>query len=270
VSANRASARRSRPTDHSRNATVIVADARASVGAEVVEQLRADGYCAALARTAEHARALSRGGDLRAIVLGQLDAPEDSLDLLCEIRRGELSCGPGATDRDMVGDFGGSRHWDRQIPAIVLSAGGGQLELLRAFEMGADDFVGHARDGQVGLYYFELRARLRAVLRRAEASPRETLLRIGSLEIDTEARLAVVDGVPVALCRLEFELLVHLSRNPRWVCSKQELLRAIWKQSRASAARTVDSHASRLRRKLASAGAPGLVVNVRGVGYRLL
>jgi hypothetical protein len=277
MSANRVSTRLSRSTGSPhigtdlRDATVIVADARTSVGPEVVEQLRADRYRATLARTVEHARSLSRSRSVRAIVLGELDAPEDALGLLCEIRRGDDPSRHGAADREAIDDGADGPVWDKHVPAIVLSPGENQLELLRAFEMGADDFVGQVREGRVGVYYFELRARLRAILRRAEASSsRKRLLRIGSLEIDTEARLVHVDRAPVALCRLEFELLAYLSQNPNGVCSKQELLQAVWEQHCVSAMRTVDSHASRLRRKLAAAGAPGLVVNVRGVGYRLL
>jgi DNA-binding response OmpR family regulator len=136
--------------------------------------------------------------------------------------------------------------------------------MLRAFEMGADDFIG------VECSYLELRARLKAVLRRAEGFPATRLLRVGPLEIDTRAHRVLIAGASIELCRLEYELLVHLARDPTGVCSKQELLLAIWHQHAGTGARTVDSHASRLRRKLDVAGAPGLVVNVWGVGYRLI
>jgi DNA-binding response OmpR family regulator len=95
-------------------------------------------------------------------------------------------------------------------------------------------------------------------------------LRVGPLDIDTDAHRVHIDDTPVELCRLEYELLVHLARNPTGVCSRQELLRAIWRQHTSAGARTVDSHASRLRRKLDAAGAHGFVVNVWGVGYRLI
>jgi two-component system response regulator AdeR len=205
------------------------------------------------------------------LVLGLVVAPLYGLGLMCFFGGGDDPARLGGAYGDPLDDGADGPVWDKHVPAIVLSPGENQLELLRAFEMGADDFVGQVREGGVGVYYFELRARLRAILRRAEASSsRKRLLRIGSLEIDTEARLVHVDRAPVALCRLEFELLAYLSQNPNGVCSKQELLQAVWEQHCVSAMRTVDSHASRLRRKLAAAGAPGLVVNVRGVGYRLL
>jgi DNA-binding response OmpR family regulator len=229
-----------------REATILLVESSASIGRELVEQLRADGYRTALASTAEHARTLARAQPVRAIVLGVLDAPRGALDLLEEVR-----------------SIGGP-VWEERLPAIVLSPGAEQLDLLRAFELGADDFIAHP------VSYLELRARLRAVLRRTEGLPDTRLLRVGPLEIDTGAHLVRIAGAPVALCRLEYELLVHLARNPTGVCSKQELLRAIWNQRAGVGARTVDSHASRLRRKLDVAGAGGLVVNVWGVGYRLI
>jgi DNA-binding response OmpR family regulator len=241
-----------------REAAVLLVESSAQVGRELVEQLRADRYLAALARTAEHARTLARAQPIRAIVLGQLDAPCAALDLLGEVRRSNREPTRGSV-------------WDERLPAIVLGPGTGRFDLLRAFEMGADDFISReaGAEGGAGTCYLELRARLRAVLRRAEGLPGTRVLSVGALEIDTGAHLARVAGAPVELCRLEYELLVHLARNPTAVCSKQELLRAIWNRAGAGA-RTVDSHASRLRRKLDAAGASGLVVNVWGVGYRLV
>jgi DNA-binding response OmpR family regulator len=240
-----------------REATILVVESSEPVGRELVEQLRADRYSAALARTAEHARSLARTQPLRAILLGVLDTPRGALDLLGEIRRS----GSEPAQESV---------WDEQLPAIVLGADAGQFDLLRAFEVGADDFVVRVGCMRVGPCYLELRARLRAVLRRTEGHRGTRLLCVGPLEIDTAARLARIAGTNVELCRLEYELLVHLARNPTEVCSKQLLLRAIWSQRAAAGARTVDSHASRLRRKLEAAGASGLVVNVWGVGYRLV
>jgi len=235
-----------------RDAAILVVESSAPLGRELVEQLCADRYPAVHARTQEHARVLARAQAIRAIVLGALDAPRGALDLLEEIRRPVVPRPPG-------------RHaWEEGLPAILLSPGATQLDLLRAFEAGADDFIAHPAP------YLELRARLKALLRRVENATPRRLLRVGALEIDTGAHRVRVDGASVELCRLEYELLVHLARHPATVCSKQELLRAIWGRSSGPGARTVDSHASRLRRKLDAAGAGGLVVNVWGVGYRLV
>ena len=233
-------------------ATILLVEANAAMGCELVEQLRAEGYCAALAQSAEHARVLARTHTVRAVLLGSLEGSRAALDLLEEIRK------PVPLTEGSV--------WDEHLPLIVCGPRATQLDLLRAFEAGADDFI--AGDDH---YYLELRVRLKALLRRAERLPgmRGTRLCVGSLEIDTSSHLVRVAGVPVHLCRLEYELLVHLARDPTGVCTKQQLLRAIWHQRSPIAGRTVDSHASRLRRKLDDAGAPGLVINVWGVGYRL-
>jgi two-component system, OmpR family, response regulator AdeR len=237
-----------RPSD----ASILVIEANADIGCELVEQLRADRYTAMHARSQEHARVLACAQAVRAIVLGVLDTPHGALDLLEEIRR------PYASQST------GRRAWDEDLPTILLSPSATQLDLLRAFEIGADDFIAYPPT------YLELRARLRAVLRRVESPVRGRLLRVGALEIDTGAHCVRVAGAAIGLCRLEYELLVQLARSPTTVCSKQELLRTIWGQRSRSSARTVDSHASRLRRKLDAAGASGFVVNVWGVGYRLV
>jgi DNA-binding response OmpR family regulator len=237
---------------HPFDGVILVVEPDESIGCELVEQLRADRYSAVHARTEEHARVLARAQPVRAIVLGALDGPRGALDLLEEIRhqRSHQASGPQA--------------WDEGVPAILLSPSATQLDLLRAFEMGADDFIAHPPT------YLELRARLRAVLGRIESPTYGRLLRVGEIEIDTCSHCVRFQGATVELCRLEYELMVHLARNPTTVCSKQELLRVIWGQRSGSAARTVDSHASRLRRKLDAVGASGLVVNVWGVGYRLV
>jgi two-component system, OmpR family, response regulator AdeR len=241
------------PADDRREAVIILVESDVQVGRELVEELEADRYRAVLAGTAEHARSLARAQSIRALVLGTLDAPRGALDLLEEVR---------SSSSDTV--------WDERLPVIVLSPSAGQLDLLRAFEMGADDFIARLNPGRAARRYLELRARLKAVLRRVEEVPDPPVLRIGPLEIDVRAHVVRVGPAPVELCRLEYDLLVHLARNPTGVCSKQELLRAIWSRSAGDGARTVDSHASRLRRKLGAAGAPGLVVNVWGIGYRLI
>ncbi len=232
------------------SATVLCVEAQADRANELLEQLRADGYPALGARSAGHARALARAGPIQAILLGSLDGPRAALDLLEEIRD------PAGLSIESV--------WAPDVPVIVLHPRATQLDLLRAFEAGADDFLcAHDRP------YLELRARLRALLRRA-CSHQPITLRVGPVRVDTSARLVQVAGRPVALARIEYELLVHLARDPLAVCSKQELLGAIWRQQHPSSTRTVDSHAVRLRAKLRDAGAPGLVVNVWGVGYRLI
>jgi DNA-binding response OmpR family regulator len=226
----------------------LVVEHGLEIGQPIVDQLTADGYEARLGRTAEHARALAHMCRPGLVILGDLEYPLGSLDLLREIR--------GADCRE--------NSWPAYLPVIVVSSRAGELDLLRAFEAGADDFLVGPTNR-----YLELRARVRALLRRAEV-PRSRIERIGALVIDRSARAVSVHGYSVRLRRLEYELLLHLARDPGRVFAKQELMRAVWGYATPGSTRTLDSHASRLRRKLNAYGEEGWVVNVRGVGYRLI
>lgn len=156
------------------------------------------------------------------------------------------------------------RDWDRDIPVIVLGdPAGDATDRVRAFAQGADDYV----PGPV--LYEELVARIRAVLRRA-APTRHDMIEAGPVRIDVAARHVAVEGRSVWLSGIEFALLAALARDPFRVFPKKELLRDVWGYPAGIATRTVDSHASRVRRKLAAAepGEP-LVLNEWGIGYRL-
>jgi len=116
-----------------------------------------------------------------------------------------------------------------------------------------------------------VRGRIRALLRRAYEAHPKPVTRIDSLAIDHHAREAAVAGRPVKLAAKEFELLRCLASEPTRVFTKQELLRDVWGYRAGERSRTVESHAARLRAKLAAAG-PGrrLVINVWSIGYRLI
>jgi DNA-binding response OmpR family regulator len=226
---------------------ILVVESDAATARTLVEQLTNDGFHTELARTAEHARTRAGWCPPRLAVLGGLDSSRAQLELMEEIR----------------GTARGRRLWAPQIPVIMIGASASELDMLRAFEAGADDFL--VRPAR----YLELRARIRALLRRVELMTAPTdRLAVGPLEIDM-SRLAVsVRGMPVQLRRLEFELLAHLADDPERVFAKQELLRAVWGYRSSGSTRTVDSHASRLRRKLEEHGGRW-VINVWGIGYRL-
>jgi DNA-binding response OmpR family regulator len=229
------------------SAPILLADREADLLLALATQLRSDGFRVSLARTAQHARVLARGCSPCAAIVGELDSPRTACALLAEIRAG------------------GS--WDPTLPVIVLGAPTRRLDLLRAFESGADDFMPRPPS------YLELRARLRALLRRTAKRPDRRPLHVGPLHIETVARAVLVHGRAVSLSRLEYELLVHLAGDPHRVFAKSELLRAVWQLQAHARTRTLDSHVSRLRRKLTladSSPAPHWLVSVRGVGYRLL
>jgi DNA-binding response OmpR family regulator len=117
--------------------------------------------------------------------------------------------------------------------------------------------------------YVELRSRVAALLRRGHGRRRTGARRVGPLEVDPVAREVRVHGAPVRLAAKEFALLLALAAEPTRVFTKEELLRDVWGFRALGHTRTLDSHACRLRQKLAARGAP-FVVNVWGVGYRLV
>lgn len=241
---------------------VLVVERDPHIGGQLVDQLTADGYRARLARTAEHARVMARIDPPGLALLGELDVPRAALELLVEIRT-PVPPPLAAPPTPPPPRGGAASPWPPDLPVIVISSQAREPDLLRAYDAGTDDFL--ARPAR----YLELRARLRALLRRTGAATGPRRVEVGPLAIDTLAHTVSLGGLPLQLRRLEYELLLHLAQEPHRVFAKQELLRAVWGHSAPICSRTLDSHSSRLRRKLCAQSSEQWVVNVRGVGYRL-
>ena len=151
------------------------------------------------------------------------------------------------------------------VPVIIATARDDEAEIVRMLDAGADEYVVKPFSGA------ELEARVRALLRRAQAGGQGRTLIVGGIRIDLRARAVEVDGAPVALNRKEFELLAHLAANAGTVVSRHELYAAVWRQPYGGADKTIDVHLSWLRRKLGERAAePRYLHTVRGVGVKLV
>ena len=228
-------------------AVILIVEDSAPTRAFLADNLTADGYEVLVA--AELAEAL-RTLELHPVDLAVIDVglPDGSgLELLRRVRE---SGGPGS-------------RLDARLPLLVVSGRAGESDRVRSFERGADDFVAKP------FSYVELRLRVGALLRRARERRADGRLRVGELSLDPVAREVRVRGARVELSAKEFALLRRLAAEPTRVFTKAELLRDVWGFRALGVTRTLDSHACRLRRKLSASG-DRFVVNVWGVGYRLV
>lgn len=150
-----------------------------------------------------------------------------------------------------------------RVPIVVVTARSDEIERVSLLEMGADDYV-------VKPFGFrELVARIRAVLRRSQASVVDAsadVMEAGPVTINRRTRVVTVSGRMVSLTPKEYDLLVYLAEDPGAVYTRDQILRAVWDQNWWGPTKTLDVHVASLRRKLDD---PYLVETVRGVGYRL-
>ncbi len=149
----------------------------------------------------------------------------------------------------------------RNIPVIMLTARGEEVDRVVGLELGADDYVVKPFSPR------ELILRVRAVLRRATSEPgSESSWRTGGLEVDLASHRVTIDGTEAVLTATEFKLLVELLRGRGRVLSRDHLLDKVWGYHFDGYARTVDTHVRRLRQKLGPY--QDMVETVRSVGYR--
>ena len=151
------------------------------------------------------------------------------------------------------------------IPIIMLTAKTDDMDKLMGFDHGADDYLTKPFN------ILELKARIRALLRRAGPTEKEapsSTLSIGSITLDLDARNAYRNGVLADLTAKEFDVIEFLMRNPNRVYSREALLDTIWAYVYRSVIRTVDVHIRRLREKLEQNPAePKYILTKWGVGY---
>ena len=215
---------------------LLIAEPEPETGVFLERHLAEDGFDVLRTENGEHALALAEQIRPDLVLLGT------ELEVCRRLREGE----PG-------------RSWDRDVPVIVLGPEEADaVDRVRAFDRGADDFVARP------FLYDELLARIRAVLRRVSPPP-ETVIEVGELTIDRSTRCVTIGGRLVPLAARQFDLLAKLASRPTHVFPKDELLKDVWGYRSIGRTRTLDSHASRLRRRLALATDTPYVLNAWGV-----
>jgi DNA-binding response OmpR family regulator len=233
---------------HSRSTpTVLIVEDHLPTRRFLADNLSADGYLTLEADSALAGRQLMADERPQLMIL-DLGLPDrDGLELLRELRQGPADGTP----------------LDSHLPVLVLSGRATEVDRVRGFERGCDDYLAKP------FSYGELRARLAALLRRCTMGSAVGRIRVGSLELDPLSRETWVEGQRIELSKKEFALLRALAAAPTRTYTREELLRDVWGFRSMGATRTLDSHASRLRRKLA-VGHTVFVINVWGIGYRLI
>jgi len=223
---------------------ILITEEDAATRTFLADNLTADGYTVVVA-------------DSKAVALAKLRALQPDI-VICDVNGETLDL----LDAVRASDGLASRV-DPDVPMIVLTTRADELSRVRYFDRGGDDVITKP------FSYPELRARIRALLHRACSRPAAGRLRAGELELDPTSREVRLRGRRIDLSQKEFALLRALLTEPTRVWTKEELLRDIWGFRSLGTTRTLDSHACRLRHKLAIQG-DRFVINVWGVGYRCI
>jgi DNA-binding response OmpR family regulator len=225
------------------SATILLVDDEESVQKLLTYPLERDGYRVVQARDGEEALERFEEDEIDLVVLDVMLPKLDGLEV-CKRLRARSS-----------------------VPIVMLTARDDELDKVLGLELGADDYITKPFSIR------EFRSRVRALLRRAATfryTPEDDeVIEIDGLRIDPGRRSVEVNGMPVQLTYVEFELLRTLAHRPGRVFSRQALLEALWGSSDYREPRTIDVHVRHLREKLErDPREPHYILTVRGVGYR--
>jgi DNA-binding response OmpR family regulator len=225
------------------SSTILLVDDEDSVQKLLTYPLERDGFRVVQARDGEQAIRLFGDEQIDLVVLDLMLPKVDGLEVCKRLRA------------------------DSNVPIIMLTARGEELDKVLGLELGADDYITKPFSIR------EFRSRVRALLRRAalpKEKPREVeRIESGELRIDPARRTVELAGEPVQLTYVEFELLTTLAGEPARVFTREMLLRALWGDSAYREPRTIDVHIRHLREKLErDPREPEYIFTVRGVGYR--
>ncbi|MBZ0270482.1 winged helix-turn-helix domain-containing protein [bacterium] len=221
---------------------VLIVEDEADLAATLEFNLKREGFNPATAKTGAEARTRLAGDRLPELILLDLMLPDASGTELCRLVRADART--------------------RDIPVIMLTARGDEIDRVVGFEVGADDYV--VKPFSVR----ELMLRIKAVLRRRAGQPasEDEPLVFGVLRIDEQSHRVWVADEEVVLTALEFRLLTTFVMRRGRVQTRERLLDDVWGIQADVTTRTVDTHVKRLRHKLGAA--EDYIETLRGVGYR--
>jgi len=227
--------------------TLLLVDDDISLREALADGLVIDGFAVHAADNVRQARHQLANKSIDLLLL-DLNLPDESgYQLLREIRSAD----------------GVEGQVDPRLPVILLSGRDSEIDRVRGFELGCDDYI------MKPVSFAELRWRIVAILRRMNATAQRNVISVGELRIDRRSRQVTLAGHKIVLTGKEYGLLLELATDPIRVFTKEELLRSVWGYQSIGSTRTLDSHACRLRKKL-SGGRTRYVVNLWGTGYRLM
>ncbi len=225
--------------DYATKGRVLVVDDDASLAEMLTIVLRQEGFDSRMCLRGDEAVEAFRDYRPDVVLLDLMLPGRDGIDVCKEIRA------------------------ESGVPIVMLTAKGDTVDVVVGLESGADDYVVKPFKPK------ELVARIRARVRRFDATAQAETLTIGDVHIDVAGHRVTRGGRPVSLTPLEFDLLVCLARKPWQVFSREVLLEQVWGYRHAADTRLVNVHVQRLRSKVEhDPENPEIVVTVRGVGYK--
>jgi two-component system, OmpR family, response regulator RegX3 len=220
---------------------ILVVEDEESISQPFAEALGRAGFEALVTPTAAGALELAATADPDLVMLDLALPDGDGRDVCRELRRRS------------------------DVPIMMLTARGTEMDKIVGLELGADDYVVKPFSAA------EVISRIRAVLRRSarrDGEPQKPI-RIRGLELDPGARIARIDGHVLDLSRKEFDLLAELMRHAGQVVKREDLMAEVWDTNWFGSTKTLDVHIGWLRRKLGDdSGDPTYIETVRGVGFR--
>jgi two-component system response regulator RegX3 len=220
---------------------ILVVEDEEAISEPLAEHLEREGFSAEVAGTLAAARDAYERETPDLILLDVMLPDGDGRDLARDIRQGS------------------------DVPIVMLTARGEEIDRVLGLELGADDYVVKPFSAR------ELSARIRAILRRGRSSERRGPIEVGDIKLDPAARTVTKAGAPIELAAREFDLLLMLMSSAGQVLRREQIMDEVWDPHWFGPTKTLDVHISWLRRKIEDdPSEPRYISTIRGVGFRFM